>query len=543
MNHDLSDPHLVDDQRDVLAFLADPATHGGVEPRFITTHAAVVVLAGATALKLKRGVRFPFLDYTTPALRRAACYRELAINHPAAPMIYRDVVAITRAADGSLAIAGDGRPVDWLLRMHRFADGATLDLWLASNPTPFDLAARLGEAIAEAHLAAPERDADLWLRDVDRYLEQNLQAFREWPAVFPAHAVNELDRAAREWLARMTPLLLERGRLGLCRLLHGDLHARNIAMIDATPVLFDAIEFDDGIATGDVLYDLAFLVMDLHVRGHRLLASRVLNHYLGAFARRQRASLERTTVVPFTGQIIGGLAAMPLFLMLRAAIRAKVAAARLALAAPAERASIETEARTYFERAQAYLDPVQPGLVAIGGLSGTGKSRIAIELGRYLLPCPGAVLMRTDTHRKIDAGVAMTERLPASAYTPESTARVYRMIEASSRTAAAAGRAVIADAVFARVGERAGIAAVAREVEAPFVGIWLTAPLETRLARIDSRRGDASDATADVARAQEAYDLGPIDWVRIDASGTLEQTLAEVLAALTAAGIALDLTA
>lgn len=539
MTHGASDPHLVDDQRDVLAFLADAASHGGMPPRLIITHAAVVVLAGDTALKLKRGVRYPFLDYSTPTLRRAACLKELAINRAAAPMIYRDVVAITRDGTGRLAIGGDGTPVDWLLRMHRFADRATLDTWLEDHPTPPDLAARLGEAVAAAHLSAPERDADLWLGDVARYLDQNLTAFREWPELFAAHEVNDLDRAARDWLARITPLVLERGRLGFCRLLHGDLHTRNIAMIDGEPVLFDAVEFDDGIATGDVLYDLAFLIMDLDVRGHRLLAVRVLNLYLGAYGRRQRASTTRTLVTPFTGQIVGGLSAMPFFLMLRAAIRAKVAAARLPSAPEAERAAVAAEASSYFHRARTYLDPAQPAVVAIGGLSGTGKTQAAIALTPWLKPAPGAVLLRTDSFRKIDAGVAMTTRLPPSAYTRESTARIYRMIESSARTIAAAGRSVVADAVFAQAGERAMIEAVAREVEAPFVGLWLTAPLETRLARIEDRRDDASDATAEVARAQEAYDTGPIGWTRIDAGGTPEETRTRILAALAAAGIAL----
>src|SRR5438270_9571766 len=102
-----------DDQEPVLRLLADPATFGGAEVRRIDTHAASVFLAGERALKVKRAVRFPFLDYSSLEKRRRACEAELEVNRPFAPQLYHGVIAITREPNGRLALSGQGEPVEW----------------------------------------------------------------------------------------------------------------------------------------------------------------------------------------------------------------------------------------------------------------------------------------------------------------------------------------------------------------------------------------------------------------------------------------------
>jgi predicted kinase len=170
--------------------------------------------------------------------------------------------------------------------------------------------------------------------------------------------------------------------------------------------------------------------------------------------------------------------------------------------------------------------------VAIGGLSGTGKSGLARTLAPDLGPAPGAVVLRSDIERKLMFGQAETEPLPKEAYQPEVTARVYAAIIGKAQRAAAAGHSAIVDAVFARPDERRAVEDAAKAAGVPFHGLFLEAGLATRMARAGARSRDASDADTEVARAQEAYDLGFLDWARIDAAGAPDETFALAKAAL-----------
>src|SRR3569833_1251588 len=143
------------DQQAVIDFLDAPATHGGAAVIRVDTHAASVFLAGARVLKIKRAVRFPFLDYSTLEKRKAACEAELAVNRPYAPGIYKRVVTITREADGRLALGGGGEPVEWAVEMARFDENATLDRLAGQGRIDDALADRLGRAVAVAHDRAP----------------------------------------------------------------------------------------------------------------------------------------------------------------------------------------------------------------------------------------------------------------------------------------------------------------------------------------------------------------------------------------------------
>jgi predicted kinase len=288
-------------------------------------------------------------------------------------------------------------------------------------------------------------------------------------------------------------------------------------LIESRPVLLDAIEFDPLIATGDVFYDLAFLLMDLVERGLPEAANRVLNGYL---ARTRRL------------EDLDALAALPLFLSLRAAIRAKVTAARLPHAGAEQHESVARTARDYFALAQRLITPSTPQLVAIGGLSGTGKSVLARGLAAYVPPAPGAVVLRSDVERKALFGKADTEKLPQDAYTAEVTARVYAALADKARRVLAAGHSAAVDAVYANPAERTAIADAAKAIKVPFRGLFLTADLGTRVARVGARVADASDADAAVARSQEAYELGTLDWQTVDASGTPEQTQERARAAI-----------
>lgn len=493
-------------QQAVFEFLAQPASHGGAEVKRIDTHAATVFLAGERALKIKRAVKFPFLDYSTLAKRKAACEAEIAVNRAFAPQIYRGVAAITRTQDGSLAIDGDGTPVEWAVEMRRFDEAQTLDRLAARAGIDAALADALGRAVARAHKRVTAIDDFDFAAALARIVTQNGEELQAAAALFPAGPVAALTAATRTALARVRRLLVAReysGRIAHC---HGDLHLGNIVLIDGAPVLFDAIEFDPAIATGDVLYDLAFLLMDLIERGLAPAANSVLNRYLTETGR---------------ADDLDALAALPLFLSVRAAIRAKVTAARRKT--DADNAEVEKSARGYFALAQELIAPPPPMLVAVGGLSGTGKSLLAHALAPAIAPAPGAVWLRSDVERKRLFGAPETAKLPENAYAPEVTARVYAALAGKARRILAAGHSAVVDAVFAKPDERAALARAAGG--APFHGLFLTADVATRVARVGTRKGDASDADAAVARAQEQYDLGTLDWRQVDASGPPEETL------------------
>jgi uncharacterized protein len=504
-------------QEAVFALLADPTTHGGAAVTRIDTHAASVFLAGDRAFKVKRAVRFPFLDYSTLAKRKSACEAELRINRPFAPEIYRRVVAITREANGALKLDGAGEAVEWAVEMHRFDENATLDRLAAAGKIDAAMSDALGRAVAALHARASAVEAEPWIAALADYIEQNDAAFRAVPDLFPPAEVELLTRKSRAAHARIRPLIVERGDRGLVRRLHGDLHLGNIVLLGGRPVAFDAIEFSALIASGDVLYDLAFLLMDLVERGLEPSANAVFNRYL--------AETRRT-------EDLDALAGLPLFLSARAAIRAKVTAARLEHAAPDETAATKRNARAYFDFARRFIEPSAPRLVAVGGLSGTGKSALAYALAPQFAPAPGAVVLRSDVERKMLLGKDEHEKLPEDAYSPAVTARVYATIADKARRALAAGHSAVVDAVFARSQERTVVAASAEILGVPFHGLFLAADLDTRVARVSGRGRDASDADATVARRQESYDLGALDWTRIDASGSPEETFARARAAM-----------
>ena len=510
-------------QARVLAMLEDPLTHGsGGDVTRIDTHAAVVVLAGDNAWKMKRAVRFPFLDYSTLERREAACKREIEVNRTNAPGVYRGAVPVTLEADGRLALHGQGETVEWLVHMTRFDETRTLDILAEKGPLPEGMADQLAEIFAIAHAAAPQVDeaaAADWMDDLETYVDQNRAAFLANPNLFPPERVRMLNAEANAMLMWIRPLLAQRGRTGAIRRCHGDAHLGNIVLIDGAPVLFDAIEFDDRVATGDVLYDLAFPLMDLVMHGQESVANRLLNRYLSE--TQCLANLE-------------DLAALPFFMLMRACIRAKVAAARAANLPEPDQKAANDDAIRHFQLAERFLDSPDPRLIAVGGLSGTGKSTLARKLAPDLGMPPGAVVLRSDVERKLLFNAKMTEQLPPEAYTDTITREVYARLCEKAEVALAAGHTVIVDAVFARPRERDGIANLATILEVPFRGLWLEANPKLMEERVDARVNDASDADIAVVRFQLRLDLGPIGWSRVDASGTPEETKAnaqEVLAA------------
>lgn len=473
---------------EVLAFLSREAGAGAAR---VATHISHVVIGRDVVFKLKKPVRLPYLDFSTPERRLAFCTREFDLNRRADPagLIYRGVSRITRAADGGLAFDGDGALVDAVVRMTPFDQAGLLDRMASEGPLAPALVDDLAAEIAALHGSAEvSTDRGGALR-MGRVLDVNAAAFVA-SGLMDRDAAEALDRQFRAALARHAALLDSRAAAGLVRRCHGDLHLRNICLIDGRPVIFDCLEFDEDLATTDVLYDLAFLIMDLWHREQRAAANRLMNRYCDA-----------------TGEA-GGLALLPFLVAVRAAVRAHVTAS----------AGATEEADSYLALARAALSPGPAVLVGIGGLSGSGKSSLAALVAPHLGPLPGARILSSDRLRKARFGVAATARLGAEAYRPEVSEAVYAAMREGAATVLAAGQAVIADAVHARAGEREAVEALAGDAGCRFTGIWLDVPPERLKQRVAARSGDPSDATVATVEAQLGYDLGAIGWHRFDAA-------------------------
>lgn len=502
-----------DTQDEVIAFLADPASHAA-HPKHVEhveTHGAHVFLVGDDAYKIKRAVAFSYMDFSTLERRRHFVEREIEINRVHAPEIYLGVVAITRETNGRLAISGAGKPVEYAVHMRRFDQDRLSSHLARRNELSDTLAKQLADVVLEAHhRLEPLAESDADTR-VARTLDSISGQLRSVGSTLQEDAVTRFDSLAIDQLVRARTCLRDRGTRGYVRRCHGDLHLNNIVLWNGVPTPFDAIEFNDDIAVIDTLYDLAFLLMDLDHVGQRRFGNLVLNRYL--WRSRERADIE-------------GLTALPLFLGLRSAVRAMTSAQRAGqeIQQAAERDTIA--ARSYLDDAIRYLAPPAPRLVAVGGISGTGKTTLAAEIAPLIDPAPGAVHIRTDLERKELFNVGELDRLPQHCYTAEASQQTYGIVLDKARDVLAAGHSVVVDAVFLRPDERAEIESVASSSGARFTGLWLTAPRDVLLARVAARTGDASDATPDVVELQIAADSPLSRWTSIDAGGTREATIA-----------------
>ncbi len=489
------------EQAEVVAFLSDPRSYPGGTDRVdvIGTHISVIFLAGERAYKLKRAVKFSYLDYSTPQLRHAACQAELDLNRRTAPALYLEVQSIGRDLHGALQMGAGPPIVDWLVVMKRFPQEALFSHLAAQGGLTAALAAETADRIAAFHAGAEPTPAFGGSRGIAEVIEINDRNLRQTPPPeVTASMADELLSDSCTALKRLAARLDARQSAGKTRRCHGDLHLANICLVDGQPTLFDCIEFSPAIACIDVLYDLAFLLMDLDFRGLRHQASVIFNRYIDV------------------ADDDDGLPALPFFMSLRAAVRAHVTAAAAPTLDAEQQIARQDEAKRYFAFARSLLQPRAVRLVAVGGLSGTGKSTVAAGLAGELGPAPGARVLRSDVIRKQQFNLPPESRLPPAAYSAAASRKVYADLAARARAALAGGFSVIVDAVCAEPEERAALAEIARQAGVDFTGIWLDADPAVLTRRLVARTNDASDATPDVLHRQLAYDLGNMTWSRLD---------------------------
>jgi aminoglycoside phosphotransferase family enzyme/predicted kinase len=507
------------DQTEVIAFLTAPASYEPVPDKVerIDTHGAMVFLAGEKAYKIKRAVQLAYLDFSTLEKRRAACEREVEVNRRTAPHIYLGTVPITRGKKGALHFGGDGETIEWAVKMARFDQRDLLDRMAEEGRLPLGLMAPLTDHIATYHDAAPVERSGANVAGLSRVVANVTAALETVRDRLGEKEVAKFNGALRAAFTGNEARMKQRAADGFVRRCHGDLHLRNIVLVGGVPTLFDAIEFDERLATIDVLYDLAFLLMDLWHRDEKAHANAVLNRYLW------RAGAEEN---------IDGLALLPLYLAIRAGVRAMVALDRLLHVAAKEREAVLHEVSEYFVQAEGFLNPAPPRLIAVGGLSGTGKSTLAAALAPSVGAAPGAFHLRSDVERKLLFAVRPEESLGEEAYAEGVSEKVYAALNEKAGRALRAGHSVVVDAVFARAHQREAAERVAADAGVPFDGLWLTAPEAELIDRVGKRAGDASDADAAVVRRQLDYDIGDLEWQMLDAGGPAEATRAAAAAAL-----------
>jgi aminoglycoside phosphotransferase family enzyme/predicted kinase len=508
-------PRILEDQAATIAFLKQPSTYGLSAPvEVIETHISLIFLAGERAFKLKRAVRLPYLDFSTPLLRLEACEKEVELNARTVPGLYLGVRHIRRKENGDLTFDGGGEFVDAIVEMVRFEQGCLFDRMADEGqlePAHMD---QIAGIITEFHRKAPVVHMRSGAAIMRTILDINEVAFAD-TRLFPPDAVQNLNARFRSALEHHASLLDRREAMGKVRRCHGDLHLRNICLLNGAPRLFDCVEFSDAIATIDTLYDLAFLLMDLWHRELPHFANRVINRYLDA--RFFDAAGDDD-----------GFCLLPFFMALRAAIRAHVTTTQIA-ETDGQSDELLAAAQSYFQLASALLRPTASCLIAIGGLSGSGKTTVAQLLAPRISPPPGARILESDRIRKAMHGVSPETRLGVEAYQPDVSAKVYAELGARARLILSGGATVVVDAVFANADDRVFLERTAQDVGARFVGIWLDTDADVLRGRVQCRTGGPSDATVDVLEQQLQRSLGPIAWTRLDAGASVAGIVEQIL--------------
>ena len=467
----------------LTAALLEPRAypHPVDDVRLIETRISWVFLAGDFAYKLKKPVSFGFLDFSSLEARRRFCFEELRLNRRFAPALYLDVVAIVRGPDGP-CVAGAGEVLEFAVRMRRFADGALLAERAADGVVPRSLWWRLGADLARLHLALPRAPADdpdcegvpPHFRDA---LAENLRQIR--PYLRDRSDIDVLnvveERSWADW-RRLESLLWRRHAAEWVRECHGDLHLGNLLLEDERVLPFDCIEFSARLRWIDVMSEMAFLVMDCEARGVPAGGFVALNAWLEA-----------------SGDY-AGLGILDLCRCYRAVVRAKVAL--LAGRPPVESDSpAHLEFRRYAALACGFGQPRQRFLAITCGVSGSGKSTVALALAGEL----HAIRIRSDVERKRLFGLAADAdtRLPGmpNVYTREAGGRTFARLEELAVMVIAAGHPVILDATFIQRGLRERFRALAVRLGVPFVVLHCDAPDEELRRRVAVRHAAGSDAS------------------------------------------------
>ena len=490
----------------------------------IETHISRVLLTGDYAYKIKKAVDFGFLNFTTLEQRRHFCEEELRLNRRLAGDLYEAVVPITGSPEHP-QLGGEGEPFEYAIRMRQFDQAQLLDQVNANNALSVTHIDALADTLAHFHAKLPSVAADSPLGTPPEVLApmlQNVEQIRPFLSEAADLAqLEQLEAWTQDSFARLQALIAQRRVDGFVRECHGDLHLGNITLRDGQITIFDCIEFSDSFRWIDTFNDLAFLLMDLQDRDRKDLAWRLLNRYLessGDYA---------------------GLPLLGLYIAYRALVRAKIALftrANPALSA-AEQDALLARYRRYANLAEQCSQVPRRALVVTSGVSGSGKSRLALTLAETF----GGVRIRSDVERKRLFGLqplASSQNAGVDLYTPDANQRTYEKLATLARDILAAGYSVAVDAACLRREERARFVDVGEAQAVPVLVLWCNARRETLVQRLTERaaRGDdPSEAGIDVMQRQLGWveplsDDEPLHTLQVqtDEPGAVEALLEEL---------------
>ncbi len=475
-----------------LAALHRPTaySHAVREITLLETHLSWVLLTGDWAYKLKKPLRFSFVDFSTIDKRHAACLEELRLNRRTAAVLYDQVVPLVETEAGP-RFGSTGKVLEYAVRMRQFPQADILLNVAKSGRLTETMVVALSRSIAALHRQASvvAQESGFGISAVIR--REMSDCLEELAHSGLCAGATAFLTQVRTWAdaegERLEPHFAMRRRDGFVRECHGDLHLGNIVLVDGAPVPFDCIEFNPELRFTDVVNDVAFVTMDLHSLEFSRLAWQFLNGWLEE-----------------SGDF-GGLIGFRYYQVYRALVRAKVAAIRLSQGGGAtESLNHQDEVRRYLALAADLSRPTQPALILMHGVSGSGKSTVARRISGEL----AGIRIRSDVERKRLFGAWPPEpgvHPPDDLYSPQATSRTYEHLLAVTERLLGEGFLVIVDAAFLREYDRLRFRQLARRLQCPWIIACCEADDRVLEERVNARQaagGDPSDATVAVLIAQ-----------------------------------------
>ncbi|MBD1861596.1 MULTISPECIES: AAA family ATPase [Trichocoleus] len=461
--------------------------HPVVEPiQLIQTHVSYVLLTGDYAYKAKKPVNFGFLDFDTLEKRHHFCEEELRLNQRGAAELYIEILPLTQSGD-RYTLGGSGAPVEYVIKMRQFPQETLFTNLFDRGELTATRLVELAQELASFHAKAASSDYIRSFGEVDQIrvaIDENYDQTQGY--VGGPQTQQQLDETRSytdRLFAEQKTLFDSRIQNGWIRECHGDVHLRNICLWQDKILLFDCIEFNEPFRFVDVMFDVAYIVMDLDARDRTDLSNVFLNAYV-----EQTGDWE-------------GLQVLPFYLSRQSYVRAKVTSFLLgdpAVPEAEKQAAAETAAR-YYRLAWQYTQPQQGRLILMSGLSGSGKSTTARQVAGEI----GGIHIRSDAVRKHLGGIPLQQRGGADLYTPEMTQKTYDRLLKLGTTLAAQGFPVILDAKYDRQALRAEAIAQAQAHQLPLQILYCTAPEAVLHDRLQQRSNDIADATADLLAQQQ----------------------------------------
>lgn len=445
----------------------------------LQTHISWVLLTGDFAYKFKKPVDLGFLDFSTLALRKHFCEEELRLNRRLAPELYLEVITLTGSPNQPV-LNGDGPVIEYAIKMKQFPQSAQLDEVLNNRKLTRDHINKLAETVADFHQGTERATSNtayglptqVWQPVAENFthIRQSLNQQQY------AARLNELEKWCQQQFSQLKDFIQQRKTLGYIREGHGDMHLRNLALLDGEVVLFDCLEFSPALRWGDVINDIAFLIMDLDDRQQTPLAWQFLNRYL-----------------ELTGDYLG-IKLLNFYKVYRALVRAKVDAIRLSQAhiTRQEQENTHKDFIGYLELTEGYTQTASPMLILTRGVSGTGKTTYTQEL----LETIGAIRIRSDVERK-----RLYNDKP-DLYSKELTQQVYQYLVELAGDLLTAGYRVIVDATFIDIKHIVLFQQLAEQMAIPFHILEFNAKADTLRHRVRQRKNDYSDANIKVLEQQ-----------------------------------------